>query len=292
MPGHPFSGSVHASADRPSAPSRVTGTAAMRIALGVEYDGRAYRGWQTQPHAPSVQAALEAALSRVNDGPVSVTCAGRTDAGVHAVGQVVHFDTQAQRPMHGWRLGATTGLPEDIAVRWARPVDEAFSARFSAWSRHYRYILLNRPVRPGLLSGRVGWTWKPLDANAMAQAGALLLGERDFSSFRSVECQARHPRRRIDRLDVNRHGDFLLVDVVANAFLHHMVRNIVGTLMLVGAGERTRDWVGEVAEARDRTRAGPTAAAGGLYFVGVRYSPEWALPPPPAPPVFEFPSGP
>ena len=258
----------------------------MRIALGVEYNGSRYSGWQVQRHAPSVQAALERALGKVADAPVQVTCAGRTDAGVHALGQVVHFDTDARRRMHGWRLGATSALPDDIAVVWAREVPESFSARFSATARRYRYVLLNRAVRPGLLQGRVGWTWAPLDAAAMEAAGRRLLGEHDFSSFRAVDCQSRHPRRCIARLSVRRDGEFVYVDIEANAFLHHMVRNIVGTLMVVGRGERDPAWVEQVLAARDRTRAGPTAPASGLYFVAVDYPPRFALPPPPGPPVF------
>ncbi|MCP1673721.1 tRNA pseudouridine38-40 synthase [Natronocella acetinitrilica] len=262
----------------------------MRIALGVEYDGRRYRGWQSQHHAPSIQACLEQALSKVAAAPIAVTCAGRTDAGVHALGQVVHFDTDADRPMHGWRLGATTGMPDDIAVCWAQPVPEHFNARFSAVSRQYRYVLLNRPVRPALFHGKVGWTWKPLDADRMQQAGTHLLGEQDFSAFRSVECQARHARRSLSRLQITRDGDFIYFDVVANAFLHHMVRNIVGTLMVVGAAEKPTDWVADVLQGRDRKRAGPTAAADGLYFVAVRYGEDFGLPAPPVPPAFRFPS--
>ncbi len=258
----------------------------MRIALGVEYDGYRYNGWQVQRHAPSIQATLEHALSRVADHPVTVTCAGRTDAGVHALGQVVHFDTEARRSMHGWCLGATTHLPGDVAVRWAREVDESFSARFSALARSYRYVLLNRPVRPGLWHGRIGWTWKPLDHSLMQRGADHLLGEHDFSSFRSIECQARHARRQIHTLTVQRAGDLVYIDICANAFLHHMVRIIVGTLILVGSGERHPDWVARVLDAQERVRAGPTAVAHGLYLVAVTYPVAMGLPQPPPPPRF------
>ncbi len=258
----------------------------MRIAMGVEYDGRCYAGWQTQRHARSVQEALEGAIARVADHPVTVTCAGRTDAGVHALGQVIHFDTDARRSDHGWRLGVTSNLPDDIAVPWARPVPDDFNARFSATARSYRYVILDRPVRPGLLHGRVAWTWKPLDASRMDAAARCLVGEHDFSSFRAVQCQARHALRELRGISVQRHGGFVYLDVTANAFLHHMVRNIAGTLIAVGAGEQPPSWVDQVLRARDRTAAGVTAPAEGLYLVAAHYPGHFGLPASPAPPVF------
>lgn len=243
----------------------------MRIALGVEYNGGQYRGWQAQEGEQTVQACLQQAITRVADHPVQVTCAGRTDAGVHALGQVVHFDTTAQRRSHGWRLGISSFLPPDIAVPWAQEVESDFDARFSASARHYRYVLINRRVRPGLWSGRAGWNWKPLAVEPMQAAAEHWLGEHDFSAFRSAQCQARHARRRLDRLSVRRRDDWVVFDVSANAFLHHMVRNLVGTLMLIGAGEHSPDWARDVLTARDRRLAGPTAEPGGLYLMAVDY---------------------
>ncbi len=264
----------------------------MRLALGVEYDGGRYAGWQTQRHAVSVQETLERALARVADHPVAVTCAGRTDAGVHAAGQVVHFDTEVQRDLHGWLLGATSNLPDDIAITWVRPVPPDFDARFSATARRYRYVILSRPTRPGLLHGRVSWTWKSLDAAAMQQAARALVGEHDFTSYRAIGCQARHARRCITELLVRADGRFVYVDVAANAFLHHMVRNIVGVLMAIGAGDAAPEWAAEVLAARDRTAGGVTAPAAGLYMVAVDYPQRFELPDPPAAPVFASPQGP
>lgn len=257
-----------------------------RIAMGVEYLGGGYAGWQQQNHCDSVQAQVEAALSRVADHPVQVVCAGRTDAGVHGLGQVIHFDTPARRNMHGWRLGGTTYLPDDIALTWAMEVPSSFDARRSALQRHYRYVILNRPVRPAWLNEQVAWTWKPLDAQRMHQAAQHLLGEQDFTSFRAVACQAAHAWREVTRVDVIREGEFIYLDVSANAFLHHMVRNIAGTLMAVGAGERDPGWVADVLRARDRTAGGVTAPAAGLYMVAVDYPPAFGLPAPTAPPRF------
>lgn len=255
--------------------------------MGVDYAGSRYAGWQEQRHADSIQSRVEAALSRVANEPVRVVSAGRTDAGVHALGQVIHFDTRARRRLHGWRLGGTTYLPDDIALPWAREVSPDFDARRSALQRHYRYVILNRQVRPGWLQGRVAWHWKPLDADRMQAAARCLIGEHDFSSFRAVACQAQHARREVTDVRVVRgDGDFIYLDVSANAFLHHMVRNIAGTLMTVGAGEREPDWVAEVLAARDRTRGGMTAPAEGLYMVAVDYPKEFGLPSPPPPPRF------
>lgn len=250
----------------------------VRLALGIEYDGTGYCGWQTQSHAPSVQDAIEGALSVVADHRVRVTCAGRTDSGVHATAQVVHFDTEAVRKMRSWTLGANANLPDDITVIWARVVEETFHARFKAVARQYRYIILNQSVRPALLRYRVNWEHKPLDVPSMAEAAACLIGEHDFSSFRAVACQARHPVRTIHSLTITRSGDFAYIDILANGFLHHMVRAIAGTLMAVGHGECPASWVREVLEARNRTCGGVTAPASGLYLVGVRYPESFDLP--------------
>ena len=258
----------------------------MRLAFGVEYDGSRFRGWQRQERAESVQAVVETALSAIADHPVAVTCAGRTDAGVHATGQVIHFDTDSERPLHGWLLGGNSKLPDAVAFTWARQMDADFHARFSATARAYRYVILSRPLRPALLRSRVTWTYHALDAERMHAAGQLLLGEHDFSSFRAIGCQARHPRRCVNRLSVSRHGDYLYLDVEANAFLHHMVRNIAGTLMLVGRGERPVEWVSEVLAARDRSAGGVTAPADGLYMVKVSYPERFGPMPEAETPVF------
>ncbi|MEI7037083.1 tRNA pseudouridine(38-40) synthase TruA [Fulvimonas yonginensis] len=250
----------------------------MRIALGVEYDGTDFLGWQRLTHGATVQGALEAALARVAAHPVEVTCAGRTDAGVHGRCQVVHFDTEARRDARGWVLGACSNLPASVAVLWAREVDAAFHARFSARSRRYRYTLLNRPVRAALEARYVTWERLPLDAEAMHAAAQALLGEHDFSAFRAASCQATHARRCVLGLEVRREGEHVIVEVEANAFLHHMVRNIVGSLLLVGRGERPVAWPGELLAGRDREVAGPTAPATGLTFLGPRYEAHWGLP--------------
>src|SRR5690349_18723186 len=250
----------------------------MRIALGVEYDGTDFLGWQRLTHGATVQGALEQALSRVAAQPVEVTCAGRTDAGVHGRCQVVHFDTQVERDMRGWVLGACSNLPTRVAVLWAQPVPEVFHARFSARSRRYRYTILNRPVRAALDARYVTWERLPLDAGAMHAAGRALLGEHDFSAFRAVSCQATHARRRILDLVVRRVGELLTVDIEANAFLHHMVRNIVGSLLPVGRGQQPVPWLAELLAGRDRELAGPTAPASGLTFLGPRYEAHWGLP--------------
>lgn len=251
----------------------------MRIALGLEYDGTAYSGWQRLAHGPSLQAEVERALSFVADHPVEVTCAGRTDAGVHARGQVLHFDTEAERSTRGWVLGTNSRLPPDIAVLWAQRVPDGFHARFSARARRYRYTLLNRAVRPALDARFVTWERQPLDAVAMHDAAQGLLGENDFSAFRSVQCQARTPMRNLQAATVSRDGDRVRVELQANAFLHHMVRNIVGSLLPVGRGERPVDWPGELLAGRDRSRAGPTAPASGLAMRAALYPAEWNLPP-------------
>jgi len=250
----------------------------MRIAMGVEYDGTVFCGWQHQDHCRSVQQAVEAALSKVADHPVRTVCAGRTDTGVHATAQVIHFDSEAVRPEHAWVMGGNVNLPRAVSLRWARVVDEDFHARYSATARTYRYLILNRGQRPALLRRRVCWEHRPLDAERMQAAGELLLGEHDFSAFRAAGCQARHPVRTIERLEVARTGELIRIDVTANAFLHHMVRNIAGTLIKVGRGERPVEWVAEVLAGRDRTAAGVTAPPEGLYFVQVVYPERFGLP--------------
>lgn len=261
----------------------------MRYALGVEYDGSEYHGWQrltahdaapddTASAPVTLQATLEAALSKVAAHPVATVCAGRTDAGVHAECQVVHFDSDAPRTPRAWTLGVTAALPPSMRVRWCAPVPEDFNARFSARARRYRYRLLNHQVRPALGRQFLAWERRPLDVDAMHRAAQTLLGERDFSAFRTVHCQAAHARRELQRLDAMREGDVVVFTVQANAFLHHQVRNMVGSLLEVGAGERPESWIAEVLEGRDRTLAGPTAPAQGLVFVGPRYPREWPLP--------------
>jgi tRNA pseudouridine38-40 synthase len=258
----------------------------MRIALGIEYDGTDFCGWQVQNGTRTVQGAVEAALSKVANHPVQVVCAGRTDAGVHAVGQVVHFDSDAPRSMRSWLLGANSNLPRDVGVTWAQAVDSEFSARFAATARSYRYVILNRMTRPAVLRDRVCWQHRPLDEGLMQSAARHLLGEHDFSSFRALACQARHPVRTIHRLEVARSGDFIHIDVTANAFLHHMVRNIAGVLMTVGEGEKPVEWTAELLAARDRTVGGVTAPAGGLYLVAVEYPLRFGLSEEASPPRF------
>lgn len=258
----------------------------MRIALGIEYDGTQFSGWQRQPHRPSVQAALERALSRIADHPVSVTCAGRTDAGVHATHQVIHFDTAAPRPPRAWVRGVNSNLPNDIRVIWIRTVAQDFHARFAATARSYRYVILSRSVPPALHRQRVAWVWQPLELAPMRAAAQYLVGEHDFTSYRAVACQARHPVRTVQHLEITRGGDYFYVDVVANAFLHHMVRNIAGVLLSIGTGARPPRWSWEVLQARDRTVGGVTAPAGGLYLVAVRYPDRFAVPERGALPVF------
>ena len=250
-----------------------------RIALGIEYDGSRYCGWQMQSHGTrTVQDEIEKALSIVADHKIQVVCAGRTDTGVHATGQVVHFDTHAERRSKAWVMGVNTHLPDDVCVHWARPVADDFSARFSATMRSYRYVIQQRVARPALYSHRVTWVYNDLDSAAMHTAAQVLLGENDFSSFRSSACQSAHARRRIKSIDVTTEGSFVYIDIQANAFLHHMVRNIVGSLLKVGTDERPQGWIAELLALKDRTRAGPTAPAPGLYLVAVQYPHEFDLP--------------
>lgn len=249
-----------------------------RIALGIEYFGQNFCGWQHQPQLCGVQDALEAALSQVAGSSVAVVAAGRTDAGVHATYQVVHFDIMVYRPMSAWVRGVNSHLPAGVAVLWAKEVTSAFHARFSAITRSYQYILVNHAVRPALESGRVGWYHAQLDHQLMQQAAELLLGEHDFSAFRAAECQAHSPIRHLQYIQVTRTGRYIRFALTANAFLHHMVRNVVGSLIWVGQGKRPPEWLGEVLRNTDRHAAGPTASAAGLYLSRVAYAPEWDLP--------------
>jgi len=252
----------------------------MRIALGVEYDGSEFAGWQLQAGGVrTVQGAVEQALSRVADHPLRVICAGRTDAGVHATAQVVHFDTQAERGMRSWIYGANANLPKTISVQWARAVSDDFHARFSAVRRRYRYVILNREIRPAFLAARVAWEYRPLDETLMRQAARDLVGAHDFSAYRAVACQAKSPVRTLNELAVNRDRDLIILDLEANAFLHHMVRNIAGVLMDIGAGKQPPGWAREVLESRDRTLGGITAQPYGLYLTGVAYPAQFDLPP-------------
>jgi tRNA pseudouridine38-40 synthase len=250
----------------------------MRVALGIEYDGTGFLGWQTQPGGGAVQDVVEHALGAIAADPARTVCAGRTDRGVHACEQIVHFDTLAVRPPSAWVRGVNAMLPASIAVLWSREVPDAFHARYSALSRTYRYVLLNRPVRPALAASRAGWFHEELDVEAMRKASAHLAGEHDFTSFRSSACQAKTPVRTIERLDVEKRGERIDFVIRANAFLHHMVRNVVGSLVYVGARRHPPGWMKEVLEARERAQAAPTFAPHGLYLESVRYGIEWRLP--------------
>jgi len=251
----------------------------MRIALGVEYDGSRFHGWQAQEEGVrTVQTSLEQALAKVANHPVRVVCAGRTDTGVHGLGQVVHFDTDAQRTSRNWVLGCNVNLPDDVSVTWAKEVDEDFSARFSAISRKYRYFILNRTARSAPLAGRVTWIHRPLNADLMHQAAQALVGEHDFSSYRALGCQAKSPIRTLHSISVERRNEFIVMTVHANAFLHHMVRNIAGVLMAIGREDQPADWAKTVLELRDRTLGGVTSPPEGLYFEQVEYPAEYDLP--------------
>ena len=257
----------------------------MRIALGIEYDGAGFKGWQLQRHGVrTVQGELENALAQVAAHPVRVSCAGRTDTGVHAVGQVVHFDTDSVREPRNWVLGANVHLPTDVAVQWAQRVEDDFHARFSAQARSYRYLILNRPSRSSLLAGRATWVHRPLDAERMHEAGQALVGTHDYSSYRAIACQAKSPVRTLYSLHVIRHGELIELRVHADAVLHHMIRNIAGVLMAIGRGERQPEWAAEVLQLRDRTLGGVTAPPDGLYFERVWYPQYYRIPaPPPVP---------
>jgi tRNA pseudouridine38-40 synthase len=250
----------------------------MRVALGLSYAGQSYEGWQSQASGKTVQDHLEKALATFTGHPVSTLCAGRTDSGVHGLQQVVHFDTEAERDAQAWVRGSNANLPGSIAVQWARRVPADFHARFSAQSRSYRYVLHDHPVRPSIHDGLVGWFHQPLDVPAMQFAAQALMGEHDFSAFRAAECQARTPVRVLESLTVQRHAGHVVFGLTANAFLHHMVRNIVGCLVYVGCGRQPPQWLAEVLASRQRRVAAPTFSASGLYLSAVRYDPQLQLP--------------
>ncbi|HWS05627.1 MAG TPA: tRNA pseudouridine(38-40) synthase TruA [Burkholderiaceae bacterium] len=250
----------------------------MRLALGVSYSGHGYQGWQSQPSGLTVQDQLERALGLFATEPVSTVCAGRTDAGVHGLMQVVHFDTGLLRPDVSWVRGTNTFLPSNIAVQWARTVPDHFHARASAVARRYVYVLLESPVRPAIEAGRAGWVFRPLDGMAMQQAAAHLLGEHDFSSFRASGCQALSPVKTINRIGISRHGAYWRFEFEASAFLHHMIRNMMGCLVRIGQGGQPSAWMKTVLNARNRDAAAPTFSADGLYFLGPVYDPAWGLP--------------
>lgn len=250
----------------------------MRIALGISYHGQAYEGWQSQPSGRTVQDALERALADFAMQRISTVCAGRTDAGVHGLMQVVHFDTGLLREDFSWVRGTNRFLPDDIAVQWAKPVPDEFHSRASARSRRYAYALLESPVRPSVDAGRVGWAFRPLDGAAMEKAAAQLLGTQDFTSFRASECQARSPVKTMIAANVSRRGAYWRFDFEADAFLHHMIRNIMGCLVVIGQGLRPPEWMRDVIEAKHRDAAAPTFSPDGLYFLGPVYDPKWNLP--------------
>ncbi len=254
----------------------------MRLALGVSYCGSPYFGWQSQPSGQTIQDQLEKALSQFCENTVQTLCAGRTDAGVHGLMQVVHLDTAVDREPFSWVRGTNRYLPADIAVQWAQPVPDAFHARASALARRYVYVLLESPVRPALESGRVGWIFRPLDETAMREAAQHLLGEHDFTSFRASACQALSPVKTLRRIDISHRGTemarYWRFEFEGNAFLHHMIRNIMGCLVHVGSGVHPPQWMLEVLQARSRDAAAPTFAPDGLYFAGPIYAPEWGLP--------------
>jgi len=250
----------------------------MRFALGVEYDGSDFSGWESQPGQRTVQSTLESALSSVANSPVGVVCAGRTDAGVHATAQVVHFDSRVRRAPHEWVLGANSNMSGDVSVCWARPVAESFHARYGAVRRYYRYLIYNRRERSALLRQRAAWERSPLDAASMAAAAEHLLGKHDFSSFRAAGCQAKNALRTVASLGVQRRGELIFIDIAANAFLQHMVRNVAGVLLEIGKGKRQPEWARELLEARDRTLGAATAPPQGLYLTRIDYPPEHGLP--------------
>jgi tRNA pseudouridine38-40 synthase len=250
----------------------------MRLALGISYHGQRYRGWQSQVGGQTVQDHIEAALARFADQPIRTHCAGRTDAGVHALQQVVHIDTDLDRALVSWVRGTNRFLPDDIAVQWCQPVGHTFHARNSALGRRYAYVLRESPVRPAIESGLAGWCFRPLDAAALQAASALLLGEHDFSAFRSAECQARSPVKTMRAITISRRGAYWRFDFEADAFLHHMVRNLMGCLVAVGTGAKDADWLASVLASRERRLCAATFMADGLYFVGPYYDPAHGLP--------------
>lgn len=259
-----------------------------RIVLGIQYDGQPWLGWQSQPHGQTVQDMLEKALQNIATHPISVSCAGRTDAGVHALEQVVHFDTDIERPINSWVRGVNAHLPKSIAVRWSKQLEkndgseQDFHSRYSARSRTYHYILYNNPVRSPLFAGRVGWVFRPLDVLKMREAAQYLIGQHDFSSFRATYCQAKSPVKEMHEITIQRQGDVLVFTFRASAFLHHMVRNIIGSLIVIGTGNQEPHWIRDVLQTRDRSIAAPTFMPDGLYLAKVEYDPKWGLPQQPA----------
>ncbi len=249
-----------------------------RIAMGVEYDGTDFQGWQRQSHGRAIQNAFERALSTVADAPVEAVCAGRTDSGVHATGQVIHFRPPVERRLRSWLLGTNSNLPADVSATWIRQVDEDFHARYSALSRSYRYSILNRPVRSALHRHRACWVHQPLDEDRMQEAALHLVGEHDFSAFRAAGCQSRSPLRNVTAVRVLRRGEWITIDISANAFLQHMVRNIAGLLITIGSGEREPAWAAEILAGRDRTRSAFAAPAAGLTLIAVDYPARFGLP--------------
>jgi len=250
----------------------------VRIALGVEYDGTDFAGWQIQPNQRTVQDCLQKAISTVSNQPTTIIAAGRTDSGVHALNQVVHFDTDAIRNERNWILGLNANLPRDINVVWAREVDDNFSARFSATRRHYRYLLMNRVSRTAIHDNRMWWVFKPLDVEKMQQAADQLIGHHDFSAFRAKECQANSPIKTLERLKISKQGDCIAIDVTAQSFLHHMVRNLVGVLVPIGQGDKPVSWAQYVLETKDRSKGGITSPPQGLFFIDVEYPEQYSLP--------------
>lgn len=248
-----------------------------RIVLGIEYDGSAFFGWQSQTGRRTVQSELETALSKIADEPITVICAGRTDAGVHAFEQVVHFDTRAERSMYGWMMGGNTQLPGDVRIIWAKHAVDGFHARYSAIARFYRYIILNRPMKSALRRKQVTWCYQPLDAERMHEAGQYLIGDHDFSSFRAQGCQSKSPHRIMHFIDVYREHEQVIIDISANAFLHHMVRNIAGVLIEIGTGKRQCDWTERLLHVKDRDQGGVTAPPDGLYLGGVYYPEHYGI---------------
>lgn len=250
----------------------------MRIALGIEYNGHGFYGWQAQQELPTIQGELERALSLVANEQIFLFCAGRTDANVHATGQVVHFDTRAKRHIDAWIWGTNSHLPPSIKVRWAKAVDYSFHARFKATARRYRYIIYNNPIRPALFNARATWYYFPLDIERMREAGQYLIGEQDFSSFRSSQCNSKSPMRNVTEFTIARHHDFVVMEIQANAFLHHMVRNIVGTLVKIGSNTKDPTWMLDVLQAKSRKAAAETAAPDGLYLTKVFYPEPYIFP--------------
>jgi tRNA pseudouridine38-40 synthase len=250
----------------------------VRLALGIEYDGTPYCGWQSQPGGCSVQDHLEKALQVMAGHPLRVNAAGRTDTGVHALLQVVHFDTETARPLSAWVRGVNAMLPDTIRVLWVREVPPEFHARFSAHERRYQYLLINSPVAPAIMSSKAGWFHAPLDVEAMQKAARSLVGEHDFSAFRAAECQAKTPVKHMQQADVSAQGQAIMFEFRANAFLHHQVRNMVGALIYIGKGKYPPAYMDELLRRRDRTQAPPTFSPSGLYLAGVGYEARWQLP--------------